>query len=155
MLGRHLFMKTNVWNLPTLLWSNGKAARDEIENREKVEFIIDLLDLQSARNKLVSQLPYGRQKVVELGRALASDPEVLMLDEPAAGLNNEEKEDMVFWLQDIRQQLGITIIMIEHNMQLVTNISDRILALNFGKKLIEGTAEEVVNHPEVIKAYLG
>ncbi len=155
MLGRHMFMKTTIWNLPTVLWPGGQAARDEIENRHLVEKIIDLLDLQSARNTLVSQLPYGRQKVVELGRALAADPRLLMLDEPAAGLNNEEKEEMIFWLQDIRAELGITILMIEHNMKMVTRVSDRILALNFGRTLVEGTVEEVVSHPDVIKAFLG
>ncbi|CAE7241740.1 braF [Symbiodinium microadriaticum] len=155
LLGRHIHMKTNLLNLPTILFRKGKAARDEISHRERVEHIIDLLDLQSARNRFVSHLPYGRQKVVELGRALALEPDILLLDEPAAGLNLEEKEELVFWIKDIKKEFDVTILMIEHNMQLVTSISDRIMALNFGKNMVTGTADEVVNHPEVIKAYLG
>jgi branched-chain amino acid transport system ATP-binding protein len=93
--------------------------------------------------------------LVELARALASEPELLLLDEPAAGLTNDEKEELVFWIRDIRDELGITIVMIEHNMQMVSEISDRVLAINFGKKLIEGSINEVISHPEVIKAYLG
>lgn len=155
MLGRHLYMKTNFWNLPTLLWPKGAAAKDEIRHRKKVEEIIDLLDLQSVRNRYTSQLPYGRQKIVELGRALATEPAVLLLDEPAAGLNMEEKEELAFWINDIKRLFDITILIIEHNMRLVTTISDRIMALNFGKPVVIGTPEKVVNHPEVIKAYLG
>ena len=155
MLGRHLYMKTNFWNLPTMLWKNGRAARDEITHRKKVEEIIDLLDLQSVRNRFASQLPYGRQKMVELGRALATEPSVLLLDEPAAGLNLEEKEELVFWINDIKRLFDITIIIIEHNMRLVTSISDRIMALNFGKSMIIDKPENVIKHPEVIKAYLG
>ncbi len=155
LLGRHIHMKTNLLNLPTILFKNGKAAIDEITHRERVEYIIDLLDLQSARNRFVSHLPYGRQKVVELGRALALEPDILLLDEPAAGLNLEEKEELVFWIQDIKKEFDVTILMIEHNMQLVTSISDRIMALNFGRNMVTGKPDEVVNHPEVIKAYLG
>ncbi len=155
MLGRHIFMKTNLLNIPTMLFKNGFAAKDEIAHREKVEHIIDLLDLQAARNRFVSHLPYGRQKVVELGRALAAEPDILLLDEPAAGLNLEEKEELVFWIKDIKDEFDVTILMIEHNMQLVTSISDRIMALNFGKNIITDTPDKVVNHPEVIKAYLG
>lgn len=155
MLGRHLFMKTNFLNLPTMLWSGGRAAKDEIKHRQKVEEIIDLLDLQSVRNRFASQLPYGRQKIVELGRAIATEPSILLLDEPAAGLNLEEKEELVFWISDIKRVFDITILIIEHNMQLVTAISDRIMALNFGKPIVQGTPDEVINHREVIKAYLG
>lgn len=155
LLGRHIHMQTNLLNLPTILFKKGKAAQDEITHRERVEHIIDLLDLQSARNRFVSHLPYGRQKIVELGRALALEPDILLLDEPAAGLNLEEKEELVFWIKDIKKEFDVTILMIEHNMQLVTSISDRIMALNFGKNMVTGTPDEVVNHPEVIKAYLG
>ena len=95
------------------------------------------------------------QKLVELGRALALEPQLLLLDEPAAGLNNEERQDMIFWIKDIRDELGITIIVIEHNMQLVQDISDRVLALNFGKKITDGTVSDVLQHEEVIHAYLG
>ena len=155
MLGRHLYMKTNFLNLPTMLWSKGRAAKDEIRHREKVEEIIDLLDLQSVRNRYTSQLPYGRQKIVELGRALATEPSVLLLDEPAAGLNLEEKDELVFWINDIKRLFDITILIIEHNMRLVTSISDRIMALNFGKSIIVDTPDKVIQHPEVVKAYLG
>ena len=155
MLGRHLYMKTNFLNLPSMLWSKGAAAKDEIKHRERVEEIIDLLDLQSVRNRYASQLPYGRQKIVELGRALATEPSVLLLDEPAAGLNLEEKEELVFWINDIKRLFDITILIIEHNMRLVTSISDRIMALNFGKSIIVDTPDKVISHPEVVKAYLG
>lgn len=155
LLGRHLRMRAPLWELLALSWRRSRAAWEEMENRAKVEAIIDFLDLQSARNQLVSALPYGKQKLVELGRALALEPDLLLLDEPAAGLNQEERDEMVFWIQDIRQHLGVTIILIEHNMQLVSKISDRILVLNFGRRLTEGKADEVLNHPEVVEAYLG
>jgi len=155
MLGRHLHMKTGLVSSALMLWRGAKASQDEIKNREAVEQIIDLLNLQSIRNKYVSQLPYGEKKLVELARALALEPELLLLDEPAAGLTNDEKEELIFWIRDIRDELGVTIIMIEHNMQMVAEISDKVLAINFGQKLIEGTIEEVTSHPEVIKAYLG
>lgn len=155
MLGRHLHMKTGLIASASMLWRGARAAQEEIEHREKVEQIIDVLDLQASRNKFVSQLPYGKQKIVELGRALCMEPELLLLDEPAAGLNTEEKEDLVFWIRDIRDEFGITVLIIEHNIQMVMDISDRILVINFGEKLTEGLPDEVVNHPEVIKAYLG
>ena len=155
LLGRHLHMKSSILQILGLSIKPFKAAKEEIAHREKVEEIIDFLELQSARDQYVSALPYGKQKLVELGRALALDPELLLLDEPAAGLNQEEREEMVFWIKDIRNHFGITVILIEHNMQMVSSISDRILAINFGKKLVEGTAEEVLNHPEVVQAYLG
>ena len=155
LLGRHLQMKAPIWKIAALSVPWSSAAKEEIAHRHKVEEIIDFLDLQSVRNQLVSTLPYGRQKMVELGRALAPDPELLLLDEPAAGLNHEEREDLIHWIKDIRNQFNITVVVIEHNMQVVTGISDRILAINFGKKLVEGSVEEVIHHPEVIKAYLG
>lgn len=155
MLGRHLHMQTSFFSIPSLLWSGGKAAKEEVRHRQRVEEIIDLLDLQAVRNRYTSQLPYGRQKIVELGRALATEPAILLLDEPAAGLNLEEKEELVFWINDIKRQFEVTILIIEHNMQLVKAISDRIMALNFGKSIIIGEPDKVVNHPEVVKAYLG
>ena len=100
-------------------------------------------------------LPYGTQKQVELGRALALEPELLLLDEPSAGMNSEEKQDMIFWVKDIQDDLGVTILLIEHDMKMVMDISDRVLAINFGKPIIEGTPSEVQQHPEVLKAYLG
>jgi branched-chain amino acid transport system ATP-binding protein len=155
LLGRHLHMKANLGQILGLNFRRSKAAKEEITHRRKVEEIIDFLELESARDQYVSNLPYGKQKLVELGRALALEPELILLDEPAAGLNQEEREEMVFWIQDIRDQLGVTVLLIEHNMQLVKGISDRILAISFGKKLTEGTPAEVLNHEEVIKAYLG
>ena len=155
LLGRHNKMKANLLHLMALPFRRSKAAREEVEHRQKVEEIIEFLELESVRDQLVSNLPYGKQKLVELGRALALEPQLLLLDEPAAGLNQEEREEMVFWIQDLRDHLGITVILIEHNMQLVTGISDKILAINFGRKLTEGSPDEVLNHEEVIAAYLG
>jgi len=155
MLGRHIHMKTNVWTGATFFRRGSKAAREEIEHRERVEQIIDLLDLQTARNQFVGGLPYGTQKLIELGRALALEPQLLLLDEPSAGMNSEEKQDLVFWVKDIQDELGVTILLIEHDMKMVMDISDRILAINFGKPITEGTPEEVQQHPDVLKAYLG
>ncbi|MBW1781090.1 MAG: ABC transporter ATP-binding protein [Deltaproteobacteria bacterium] len=155
MLGRHIHMKTNVWTGATFFRRGSKAAREEIAHRERVEKIIDLLDLQSARNQFVGGLPYGTQKLIELGRALALEPQLLLLDEPSAGMNSEEKQDLVFWIKDIQDELGVTILLIEHDMKMVMDISDLILAINFGKPITEGTPETVQQHPEVLKAYLG
>jgi len=155
MLGRHIHMKTNVWTGATFFRRGSQAAREEIAHRERVEQIIDLLDLQSARNQFVGGLPYGTQKLIELGRALALEPQLLLLDEPSAGMNSEEKQDLIFWVKDIQDELGVTILLIEHDMKMVMDISDRILAINFGKPIIEGIPEEVQQHPEVLKAYLG
>ena len=155
MLGRHLHMKTGVWSGSTFFRRGSKAAQEEIEHRERVERIIDLLDLQSARNQFVGGLPFGTQKLVELGRALALEPELLLLDEPSAGMNSEEKQDLIFWIKDIQDELGVTILLIEHDMRMVMDISDRILVINFGKPIAEGIPEEVQRHPEVLKAYLG
>ncbi len=155
MLGRHIHMKTGVLSGATFYRRGSKAAREEIRHREHVEKIIDLLDLQSARNQFVGSLPYGTQKLVELGRALAVEPKLLLLDEPSAGMNSEEKQDLVFWIKDIQDELGITILLIEHDMKMVMDISDRVLAINFGRPIIEGVPEEVQRHPDVLKAYLG
>lgn len=155
LLGRHLKMNASLLQLMGLSFRRSKAAQEEIRHREKVEEIIEFLELEPHRETPVFALPYGIQKLVELGRALALEPQLLLLDEPAAGLNNEERQDMIFWIKDIRDELGITIIVIEHNMQLVKDISDRLLALNFGKKITEGTVSEVLQHEEVIHAYLG
>jgi branched-chain amino acid transport system ATP-binding protein len=155
MLGRHIHMKTGIWTGATFFRRGSSAAKDEIKHRERVEHIIDLLDLQAARNQFVGGLPYGTQKLVELGRALALEPKLLLLDEPSAGMNSEEKQDLIFWVKDIQDELGVTILLIEHDMKMVMDISDRILAINFGKPITEGTPEEVQTHPEVLKAYLG
>jgi branched-chain amino acid transport system ATP-binding protein len=155
MLGRHIHMKTGVWRGATFYRRDCKAAKEEIEHRERVEKIIDLLDLQSARNQFVGALPYGTQKLVELGRALALEPELLLLDEPSAGMNSEEKQDLIFWIKDIQDELGVTILLIEHDMKMVMDISDRVLAINFGKPITGDVPDGVQKHPEVLKAYLG
>ena len=155
MLGRHIHIKTGVWRGATFYRRGSKAAKEEIEHRESVEKIIDLLDLQSARNQFVGALPYGTQKLVELGRALALEPELLLLDEPSAGMNSEEKQDLIFWIKDIQDELGVTILLIEHDMKMVMDISDRVLAINFGKPITEDIPDGVQKHPEVLKAYLG
>jgi len=155
MLGRHLHMRTGVWGGATFFYRGSKAAREEIEHRRKVEEVIDFLELQSSRNQFVANLPYGTRKLVELGRALALEPELILLDEPSAGMNLEEKGDLMFSIQDIRDDLGITVILVEHDMNLIMDMSDRILALNYGEKIAEDLPEAIQRHPEVLKAYLG
>lgn len=155
MLGRHIHMKTGVFSGAVFFSRGSKAARQEIEHRGRVERIIDLLNLQSARNQFVGNLPYGTQKLVELGRALALEPQLLLLDEPSAGMNSEEKQDLIFWIKDIQDELGVAILLIEHDMKMVMDISDRILVINFGKPITEGIPQEIQVHPDVLKAYLG
>ena len=133
--------------------SSARAA--EIAAREKVEHTIELLDLQHYRDTMVAGLPYGVRKVVELARALCAEPKLLLLDEPSSGLNVEETEDMAFWIQDIQRELGITVLMVEHDMTLVSKVSDRVLAMSQGEVLAMGTPREVQTHPGVIEAYLG
>ena len=127
----------------------------EVAEREAAEKVIDFLDLQPYRDNLIVNLSYGVRKVVEMGRALCTEPKLLLLDEPSSGLSVEETEDMAFWIEDITKLLGITVLMVEHDMSLVTAVSDRVLALNYGRPIAQGTAREVQQHPEVIKAYLG
>ncbi len=127
----------------------------EIEHRDAVEQVIDFLDLQAHRDSLVVNLSYGVRKVVEMARALCTRPKLLLLDEPSSGLSVEETEDMAFWIQDIRTMLGITVLMVEHDMSLVSAVSDRVLAVNYGRAVALGTAREVQEHPDVITAYLG
>ena len=155
MLGRHIHMKTGVFTGAFLWGRRSSAAMEEIINRKLVEGIIDFLDLQSVRNRYVGSLPYGKRKLVELGRALALEPKILLLDEPSAGMNTEEKEDLNIWIKDIQADYKVTILLIEHDMKMIMGISDRILAMNQGEKIVEGNAAEVQSHPEVIKAYLG
>jgi branched-chain amino acid transport system ATP-binding protein len=127
----------------------------ELAHREAAEKVIDFLDLQLYRDSLIVNLPYGVRKVVELARALCTEPSLLLLDEPSSGLSVEETADMAFWIKDIRALLGITVLMVEHDMSLVTAVSDRVLALNYGRVIAQGSAREVQEHPDVVKAYLG
>jgi branched-chain amino acid transport system ATP-binding protein len=155
LLGRHIYMRTGVLSAAIMLWRGSKAARDEIDHRKKAEIIIDFLDLQAARDKPVASLPYGTQKLVELARALALEPKVLFLDEPSSGMNSEEKGDLLFWIQDIRDIYGVTILLVEHDMNLVMDISDRVLVLNHGRVIAEAPPKEIQSHPAVLEAYLG
>ncbi|WP_170751267.1 ABC transporter ATP-binding protein [Ruegeria lacuscaerulensis] len=152
LVGRHRHRKTNLLSEVLFLPS---ARRQELENREKVEEIIDFLDLQAYRDKMISGLPYGVRKVVEVARALATDPKLLLLDEPASGLSVEETTDMRWWIDDIRRQMGITVLMVEHDMGLVSGVSDRVLAMADGAMLALGTPAQVQSHPAVVEAYLG
>jgi branched-chain amino acid transport system ATP-binding protein len=152
LIGCHAHAKTNFFAEMLALPS---VKQRELEHRHNVEKVIDFLDLQSARDSMVAGLPYGVRKVVELARALCTQPKLLLLDEPSSGLNVEETDDMAFWIQDIRNELGITVLMVEHDMSLVSRVSDRVLAVNYGKVLAEGTPAEVQSHPEVVAAYLG
>ncbi|KNZ31662.1 MAG: ABC transporter [Methylibium sp. NZG] len=152
LIGRHTHRQTNLWS--EIFFTAG-TRRAEVQAREKVEQVIDLLDLQHYRESMVAGLPYGVRKVVELARALCTEPKLLLLDEPSSGLNVEETDDMAFWIQDIRAELGITVLMVEHDMTLVSKVSDRVLAMNQGEVLALGTPGEVQSHPGVIEAYLG
>jgi len=152
LLGRHAHRRSRF--VEELLFLPRVRAL-EIEHREAAEKVIDFLDLQRYRDSLIVNLPYGVRKVVEMARALCAEPKLLLLDEPSSGLSVEETEDMAFWIQDIRTLLGITVLMVEHDMSLVSAVSDRVLALNYGRPVALGTAREVQDHPDVIKAYLG
>ena len=152
LLGRHAHKRSGF--VEELLFLP-RVERLEVEHREAAEKVIDFLDLQPYRDSLIVNLPYGVRKVVELGRALCAEPKLLLLDEPSSGLSVEETEDMAFWIQDIQNVLGITVLMVEHDMSLVSAVSERVLALNYGRPIALGTAREVQSHPEVIKAYLG
>jgi branched-chain amino acid transport system ATP-binding protein len=152
MTGRNLRMKSNIFLQALRI---GPAEKEEIQHRARVEEIIDFLEIQAYRKTPVGQLPYGLQKRVDLGRALAMEPKVLLLDEPMAGMNVEEKQDMCRFILDVNDEFGCTIVLIEHDMSVVMDISDRVVVLDYGKKIGDGTPEEVRNNEEVISAYLG
>lgn len=152
LIGRHIHCRSTFFSDLLFLPS---VKRMELKHRRIVEDVIDFLDLQHYRDQLIQNLPYGVRKVVELGRALCTEPKLLLLDEPASGLNVDETEDMSFWIDDIKKLLGITVIMVEHNMNLVSQVSDHVLAINYGETLAQGSPGEVQGNPDVIKAYLG
>lgn len=152
MLGRHTLMRTGL--LAGATWF-GRARREEIHHRRQCAEIVDFLDLGDYAGRPVGLLPYGVQKRVELGRALAAEPRLLMLDEPVAGMTRGEREDMGRLLGEIRADLGLTVLLVEHHVHLVLEVADRIVAMNFGAVIAEGTPGEVANHPDVIEAYLG
>jgi branched-chain amino acid transport system ATP-binding protein len=152
MTGRNTKMSTNIF-LQALHF--GPAAKEEVEHREVVERVIDFLEIEAIRKTPVGKLPYGMQKRVELGRALAAEPDLLLLDEPMAGMNIEEKQDMCRFILDVNDEFGTTIVLIEHDMGVVMDISDRVVVLDYGRKLAEGTPDEVRGNQDVIDAYLG
>ncbi|HEY9237408.1 MAG TPA: ABC transporter ATP-binding protein [Burkholderiaceae bacterium] len=152
LVGRHIHFRYGVLE-SLLFW--GRPRREEIAAREKVEQIIEFLEIEELRDKPVSQLAYGQQKRVELGRALACEPKLLLLDEIVAGMNREEKEDIARFTLDIRDEFGVAVLMIEHDMQVVMDLSDRVYVLDFGQLIAEGTPAEVAANPQVLAAYLG
>ena len=152
LIGCHVRRNTNF--LQEIVFSSSVRTQ-ELAFRESVESVIDLLDLQAYREQVVGNLSYGARKMVEVARALCTRPKLLLLDEPSSGLNPEETEDLAFWIEDINEELGITIIMVEHDMKLVTSVSDRVMAMADGQLLLIGTPQEVQEDPEVLRAYLG
>lgn len=152
LIGRHSQKSTQWWQEVLFL---PNVRRSEREHRRAVEEVIDFLGLEAYRDKLIAGLPYGVRKVVEIARALASSPKLILLDEPASGLSVEETDEMAWWIEDMQKDLGLTILMVEHDMSLVNRVSDRVLAVAEGKPLSQGTAAEVQADPVVIEAYLG
>ena len=152
LVGRHRHSTTQLWQ--ELLFLPSVRANEKL-HRRRVEQVIEFLDLEPYRDKLISGLPYGVRKVIELARALCSEPKMILLDEPSSGLNVEETDDMSFWIRDMKSELGVTVLMVEHDMSLVNRVSDRVIALNYGRVLAMGSPSEVQQHPDVVAAYLG
>jgi branched-chain amino acid transport system ATP-binding protein len=152
MLGRHLLMRAGI--LSGALWI-GPAQREEVRHRRRVEEVIDFLEMEAIRGHPVGALPYGLQKRVQLGRALAMEPKLLLLDEPVAGMNLEETEDIARFVLDVKEELGVTQILVDHDMGVVLDIADRVVVLDFGRKIAEGTPDEIRRNPDVARAYLG
>jgi branched-chain amino acid transport system ATP-binding protein len=152
LIGHHVHRKTALWEELLFL---PKVREQDLVFRRQVEDVIDLLDLQSYREQIIGNLPYGARKMVEIARALCLGPRLILLDEPSSGLNPEETEDLSFWIEDINEELGITVVMVEHDMNLVNQVSDRVLALANGVVIAVGTPSEIQGHPDVIRAYLG
>ena len=152
LVGRHRHSTTQLWQ--ELLFMPSVRAGEKM-HRRRVEQVIEFLDLEVYRDKLISGLPYGVRKVIELARALCSEPKLILLDEPSSGLNVEETGDMSFWIRDLKTDLGITVLMVEHDMSLVNRVSDRVIALNYGRVIAMGSPSEVQRHPDVVAAYLG
>ncbi|MBI5606149.1 MAG: ABC transporter ATP-binding protein [Deltaproteobacteria bacterium] len=152
LIGRHIKTRSHFFS-DAFFW--GKTKSEEIRNREVVEEIIDFLELGKYRKQEASSLPYGVQKIVGLGRALAMEPKLLLLDEPSAGMNRQEKEDLARFILRMKHEIGLSMVWVEHDMQMVGDLTDRITVLNFGTKIAEGTPEEVLNAPQVVEAYLG
>ena len=152
LIGHHVHRKTALWEELLFL---PKVREQDLVFRRQVEDVIDLLDLQSYREQIIGNLPYGVRKMVEIARALCLGPRLILLDEPSSGLNPEETEDLSFWIEDINEELGITVVMVEHDMNLVNQVSDRVLVLADGVVIAVGTPSEIQGHPDVIRAYLG
>lgn len=152
LLGRHLHFKAG---LLSALFAAPAWRRDEVKQRRRVEELIDLLDLQAYRHQRVGTLPYGVQKLIEVARALAVEPKLLLLDEPTAGMTVEEKDEMMYRLLAVRRELGLTLLVVEHDLRVVSRLAERIIVLDYGRLIADGSASEVQRHPEVIRAYLG
>ena len=152
LIGHHVHRQTTLWEELLFL---PKVREQDLVFRQQVEDVIDLLDLQSYRDQIIGNLPFGARKMVEIARALCLGPQLILLDEPSSGLNPEETEDLSFWIEDINEELGITVVMVEHDMNLVNQVSDRVLVLADGVVIAVGTPSEIQGHPDVLRAYLG